>query len=282
MTSIPKDGVVCSNTETLAELSSGNARILRGFSKFFIARKIEKKSHFNLTEVTCLRPGVYARIKHKKTRSLIPTIHNPNYLTLVPRRDITHIPKKSSNTSNSDSRRYILVLINPPKDDYLRRALSRIIQRTPLIRIRPGILLLPQVRTKRVRLYSPTLYRPSEFLSRVINLGIPVHYAPRLELLGSITGNIISESIETDLEKRTQRIVDKCRVYYSRLRPSQELQINLQEAKKGIIRLRIQLRYLRKITQFFRNEFSVDCTFLLNRAASSISRVCQRVKICDK
>jgi hypothetical protein len=282
MTSVPKDDVICSNTETLAELSSGNARLLQGFSKFFIARKIEKNPHFNQSEIISLRPGVFARPRIRKTSSLIPTLHNPNYLTLVPRRDITQIRGNPSRVSSSDSRRYILVLVDSAKGDFLRRTLSRIMQRTPMIRIRPGVILLPQVRTKRVRFYTPTLYRPSEFLSRIVELGIPVSYAPRLELVGSTALDIVSELIVANLEKRTQRIVDKCRVHYSQLRTSNERQINLQDVKKDIMRLRLQQRYLRKQIQFFRNEFGIDCSNLVNRAGSVISRVNQRMKICDK
>ncbi len=281
MTSIPKDGVIYSNTEHLVELRPKGAILLRGFSKLFIAKKIEKKSPTTQSNVICLRPGVFAKIKQKKFEKYTHIFHNSNLLTFVPRRDITKITRNTSNSFVTNPRRYIIVLYDPVKNALQRRALSRLVQRTPMIRIRSGVILLPQIRTKRIRLYSTSLIRPSEFLSRIIELGARVWYAPRLELLGANADEIISQLIQSNIEKRAQRIVDKCRSIYLEIKNSQTKHNQSQSYKMALLRLQLQLKLLRKVTQFFRNEFGMDYTKIASRVALAITRVHQQLKICD-
>jgi len=281
MTSIPEDGVICSTSENLAELRPETARLLKGFSKIFIARKSEKKLPPIQSGIVRLRPGLYAQQRQKKTNPFIPVLDNSDVLTFIPRREITQLVKNDPSTPKESLRRYILVLFHPPKNEFQRRTFSRLVHRTPLIRIRPGIILLPQIRTKRVRLYSPALLRPSQFISQIIELGAPVWYAPRLELIGESADDVISELVRAHLEKRAQRIVDSCRLLFKELTNCSGDNTQAKMFKKPFLRLRSKLHLLRKQSQFFQNEFGINITTLVNRVASAITRVHHKLKICD-
>jgi hypothetical protein len=279
MTSIPKDDVICSTAERSAELGESAITLLKGFSKYYITR--EKKLPFMQPTIVCLRSGLYAQKRHKKSDPFIPLLENSNILTFVPRREITRISKTSSKAVQTNLRRFLLVFFAPLKNDFQRRKLSRSIQRTPLIRIRPGLFLLPQIRTKRVRLYSPALLRPAEFMSRLLELGTSVWYAPRLELIGTANETVIPQLVRSHLQKRSQRIVRCCRAVYLEIKNASSHANKGKRFKKPFLKLRSQLRLLRKQSQFFQNEFGIDITDIVGRVASAVTRVRHQLDICD-
>ncbi|MFX1576505.1 MAG: hypothetical protein ACFFCF_04985 [Promethearchaeota archaeon] len=231
--------------------------------------------------IVCLRSGLYAQRRRKKSDPFIPYLENSNILTFVPRREITRISKTSSKVFQKNMRRFLLVFFAPLKNDFQRRKLSRCIQRTPLIRIRPGLFLLPQIRTKRVRQYSPALLRPAEFMSRLLELGTPVWYAPRLELVGTANETVIPQLVRSHLQKRAQGIVRRCRKVYFEIKNASSQANKIKRFKQPFLELRLQLRLLRKQSQFFQNEFGIDITDIVGRVASAVTRVRHQLDICD-
>jgi hypothetical protein len=281
MTSIPKDGVTFSTQERLAELRLNLPKLLKGYSKIYITKKLDKKFPFKQSGIVCLRPGLFGQVRQRKSNSFIPILESSDVLTFIPRREITQIVKTRPSTAKKNLRRYILVLFNPPKNEIQRRTFSRIVHRTPLIRIRPGVILLPQIRTKRVRHYTPSLLRPSEFIAQISELDTPVWYAPRLELVGASSDKIISQFVHSHLEKRAQRIVESCRSLFYEIKRTHNLGQSTKLFRRPFRHLQSKLHLIRKQAQFFQNEFDIDITHLVNRVASAVSRVHHKLKICD-
>ncbi|MFX1405296.1 MAG: hypothetical protein ACFE9D_12630 [Promethearchaeota archaeon] len=281
MTSVPKDGVIYSTSERLAEQGATAAQQLKGYSRIFILLKNSVAAFQNQPGIIQLRPKVYARIRSNNATRFTPVRGSSDVLIFIPRRDITKTKRTEVTVTKEKLRRYILVVYDPVKHEFQRRKLSRLFHRTPLIRIKPGIVLLPQIRTKRVRQYVPALFRPSEFLSRLVDLSESVEYAPRLELIGSDTHRLISQLVQSQFENRAKRIINGCRALFQELKSINNDACISTQFKKSFQRLRTQLRLLRKQAQFFNNEFGIDLTPFVNRVASAVTRVRNRLHICD-
>jgi hypothetical protein len=127
----------------------------------------------------------------------------------------------------------------------------------------------------------PVLLRPGEFLSRLVEISKSVEFAPRLELIGSDSNLVITQLVQSQFETREQRIVDKARALYQELKSKTDSSCGSPNLKKSFLRLRSQLRLLRKQVQFFQNEFGLDLTTHVNRVASAVTRVRHRLNICD-
>lgn len=279
MTSIPKGGVLSSSSEHLAELTFGSAMKLKGFSCFFVTKSTQLKLPATDLGLISIRSGLYAKTRQSKSVLFMPVIKNSDLLTFIPRRDTTSLGKTGSATGNP--RRYLLVAYNSLSTSFQRKAVSRIFQRTPLIRLRSGIVLLPQVRIRRVRLYSPSLLRPSEFISRLLELGADVWYAPRLELVNPAGDEILIKLISSHLHFRGQRIITGCRSLFTQLKNEPKGNNHLQRFNMLFVRLRSQMRLFRKQTQFFQNEFGITLSPLANRVASAVTRVGHKLSLCD-
>ena len=210
----------------------------------------------------------------------MPVINNSDLLTFIPRRDTTSLGKTDS-AATGNSRRYLLVAYNPLSTTSQRKAVSRIFQRTPLIRLKPGIVLLPQIRTRRFRLYSPSLLRPSEFISRILELGADVCYASRLELVNPTGDELLIKLVRSQLQIRSQRIITGCRSLYTQLKAEPKRCNHVNRFNMIFVRLRSQMRLFRKQTQFFQNEFGIVFSHLANRVASAVTRVGHRLSLCD-
>ncbi len=281
MTSVPNDGVIYSTSERLAEQGVTVAKQLKGYSRIFILLKNHGSAFKDRLGIIRIRPRVYARIRSKNATRFTPVPGSSDVMTFIPRRDITKTKRTEVTVTKEKLRRYILVVYDPVKHEFQRRTLSRLFHRTPLIRIKPGIVLLPQIRTKRVRQYVPALFRPSEFLSRLVELSGSVEYAPRLELIGSDTHRLISHLVQSQFENRAKRIICSCRGLFQELKSVNSDACKSPHFKKSFQRLRTQLRLLRKQAQFFNNEFGIDLTPFVNRVASAVTRVRNRLHICD-
>ena len=280
MTSIPKDVVLSSSSERLAERISGTALKLKGFSCFFVTKSTQLKSPTADSGIISIRPGLYGKRRQSKSVPYKPVINNSELLTFKPRRDTTSLGKTGS-SEMGNPRRYLMVAFNPLSTVNQRKALSRIFHRTPLIRLRPGIVLLPQIRTRRVRLYSPALLRPSEFISRLLELGADVWYAPRLELLNPAGDELLTELIRSHLQIRGQRIITGCRSLFTQLKIESKGNNQVKRFNLLFVTLRAQMRLFRKQAQFFQNEFGIVFSPLANRVASAVTRVGQRLSLCD-
>jgi hypothetical protein len=280
MTSTPKDGVLSSSSERLAEPTYAHATKLKGFSRYYVITKSEPNTLTNYPILIKIRPGLYGKVRQPKSHPFDSTPQNNDYLTFIPRRDTTSLGRTESSLQGN-SRRYLMVIFNLLPTEFQRKALSRLFHRTPLIRLRPGVVLLPQIRTRRVRLYSPALHRPSEFISHLIELGAEVRYAPRLELIHPSGDQVIVDLIRSNLTNRAQRIVKACRSLFMRMKARSNEPGEIKQFNRQFRRLRSQMRLFRKQAQFFQNEFGIDLSTLVNRVASAITKVYHRLNLCD-
>ncbi|MFX1564713.1 MAG: hypothetical protein ACFFCH_01860 [Promethearchaeota archaeon] len=280
MTSIPKDGVLSSSSERLAEPSFGAAMKLKGFSHFLVAKRNSLNLFNDESTLVYIRPGLYAKPRQPKSKPQTSLFATSDLLTFIPRRDTTSLGKNETIVPGS-ARRYLMVVFTPLRTEFQRKGLSRIFHRTPLIRLRPGIVLLPQIRTRRVRLYSPALLRPSEFISRLLELGAEVQYAPRLELVHSSSDQAILELIRSNQTNRAQRLIKTCRNLFNQIKAEPRENGNQRKFIHQFHRLRSQMRLFRKQAQFFQNEFRIDLSDLVNRVASAVTKVNHRLKFCD-
>ena len=175
----------------------------------------------------------------------------------------------------------MLILYKPFKSEFKRKQLSRLIARTPLIRIRPGVVLAPQIRTGRFQLYQKALLRPSQFIFRLLELGSPTYYASRLELCDSILDENLGNLIYQMFDKRAQRLVNACRMLFTECGPPSTEKKQLIQYKKRFKRIRQQLHFLRWQSKFFKEELGVDIQRGVIRVASAVHRVHKRLQLCD-
>ncbi|MFX1562449.1 MAG: hypothetical protein ACFFDP_03995 [Promethearchaeota archaeon] len=227
------------------------------------------------------RRGIFGLIRKNKPSNQITVPTEPDVLTLIPRRDLSKMGNNTSNMSyRAQSLRFVLIIFNPFKDELKRQAVSRLMQRTPLIRVKPGVVLAPQIRAARFRPYSKVLLRPSIFVQKLIELGSPVWYASRLELCQKSNEDVTRTLIKKTFETSVKRILEASRQLYREIGhiPEKEL---IPYYKKRFISIRNRLHYIRIKAIFFKNELGIDMKYMVARGLSAISRVRQRIKLCD-
>ncbi len=262
----------------LVEADPPSSIPLRGFSTFYLASTLPAIPPHRSHQLVVLRPNLYGllRLQGIQSRILIPP--DPNVITMVPRRDITRI-KSSGRTPQQDSnRRYVIITHRPFKDAAHRQKASRLAIRLPSIRIKPGLVLVPQIKTSRFQEY-PLLLRPSEYAREIVQLGATVWYASRLEAYASET--LIDQMIEDAFITRSQRIVATCKQLYRDLRGSSPPQKTTLEVKEQLASIRFRLKVLRAQGRFFARECGLDVKFTASRAAAAMSRLRCYLEICD-
>ncbi len=98
-----------------------------------------------------------------------------------------------------------------------KKTVERLILRTPAVRLRPGVLLFPHLRTKDMARYysskSVHLLSPKEFVESVARVGARVYRWSRLKIVGSSGHVCIDKAIDTmirhemlSLERRIKQI----------------------------------------------------------------------------
>jgi hypothetical protein len=282
MTSIPVDDVTLLSPEKSAELPSPEPKPLKGFIHYYLSPNHAKLTfHDTSIEPVCIRPGLYGVKKHTNLNWPIPSPNEPEVLILFPRRDSTKKPRKLKRAAVVKSRRYVLILYKPFKTEFQRKQLSRLLERTPLIRIRSGIVLAPQILAGRYQPYQKALLRPSQFIFRLSELGSPTHFASRLELLTSFSEEKLDTLIHQMFDKRVQRLVNACRMLYIECRLPPTERKSIIHYKKRFKRIRKQLHFLRWQSKFFKEELGVDIQRGVVRVASAVHRVYKRLQLCD-
>jgi hypothetical protein len=282
MTSIPKEDATLLRTEKPAELPSLEPKQLKGYACYYLSPNLTQLTFPNTSsEIVNLRPGLYATKRQNTLHWPLPVPDESGVLVLTPRRDSTKKPRKTTQVTSTLPQRFVLILYKPFKSEFKRKQLSRLFTRTPLIRIRPGIALAPQIRTGRFQLYQKNLLRPSQFIFRLLELGSPTHYASRLELDTSILDEKLESLIHQMFEKRIQRLVNACRMLYTECGPPSTENKPLAKYLKRIKRIRQQLHFLRWQSKFFKEELGVDNERGVIRVASAVHRVHKRLQLCD-
>ena len=282
MTSIPKEDATLLRTEKPAELPLLEPKQLKGYACYYLSPHFKQLTFPNTSsEIVTLRPGLYATKRQKNLHWPLPSPIESGVLVFTPRRDSTKKPRKTQQGGSTLPQRFVLILYKPFKSEFKRKQLSRLFTRTPLIRIRPGIALAPQIRTGRFQLYQKVLLRPSQFIFRLVELGSPTQYASRLELDTSILDEKLETLIHHMFEKRIQRLVTACRILYTECGPPSTENKPITQQLKRFKRIRQQLLVLRWQSKFFKEELGIDIQRGVKRVASAVHRVHKRLQLCD-
>ncbi len=282
MTSIPTDDATLLRTENTAELPLLEPLQLKGYACFYLSPNLAQLTFSNTSnKIVRLRPGLYAAKRHNNIHWPLPSPNESSVLVLTPRRGTTKRPRKTKPGASTGPQRFVLILYKPFKSEFKRKQLSRLFARTPLIRIRPGIALAPQIRIGRFQLYQKVLLRPSQFIFRLLELGSPTHYASRLELDTSILEEKLEILIHQMFDKRVQRLVNACRILYTECRPPSTENKPITQYLKRFKRIRKQLLLLRWQSKFFKAELGINIQRGVIRVASAVHRVHKRLQLCD-
>jgi hypothetical protein len=276
MTAIPEGAFTSLRIDNLMDSPHPQSIRLNGFSAFYLTNKPSQITfQGELPQVYSLRPGIFAIVRPNNSYNQIPIPNESDIMTLIPRRDISKIQQPSQ----ISSRRFVLIMYNPFKDELNRQKTSRLYQRTPLIRIRPGVVLAPQIRSTRFRPYQKVLLRPGEYVQKLIELGTYVWYASRLELHHTTSEVLIKQLLFTTIDNRVQRIITACRQLYTELRNSSKNTKPINDFTQRFTRIRHRVKYLRWQALFFKKEFNIDFQSKSARAYAATSHVYQQLKI---
>ncbi len=281
MTSLPLDDA-CLKSEPLAEPPTLEAQLLKGYSVYYLAKHVNASAFLKRdSSLIRLRRGLFAQSRNNNSIMPISFINTPGVLPLVPRRNTTKLREKEQQDPLRLRRRFVLIIHTPFKTELQRKHFSRAIERTPIIRIRPGLLLAPQIPSSRYRTFEQVLQRPSRFISKLIDLGSRVWYVPRIELFHPRASEIINNLVQGTIEQRVKRIIHTCAKLYRDLKESPELKKSLVHYQTRLNHIRRRIRYLRWQSRFFKQEFRIDLQTNVNRAISAFNRVHRQLKNCD-
>ncbi len=282
MPSTELDDIVFLDSNNSAEQPSPQPKPLRGFFAFYLTNKPIKITFPQKQKgILRLRPGVLAKIRTSTSPGRIILPNEAEVLTMVPRRGTTKSTKSTRSPTTPWSRRFVLILYRPFKKEFKRKKFSRLIEKTPVIRLRPGVVIVPQIRAARFQTYQEALLRPSQFIFNLIELGSPVWYARRLELFHPSSEVLIENLIKSTIEKRVSRLVHACRQLYYDLSNHLKTGNSANGYQKRYMHIRRSVRNLRWQARFFKEEFGIDAQNAINRVTSAISRVYQKLKLCD-
>jgi hypothetical protein len=250
---------------------------LTGFGLFLLKKTTIPKLTTRLT-LSPLRPGLYG-VKHTKKKLSIPELDSKSEVfILIPRREVTQRAKSQKGTTTSiGERRYVLITFYPFKDASLRQKANRLAWKTPLIRIRPGLVIAPHIRISRFRHYEGVLLRPSEYVQQMVELGKTVWYAPKLQLLGPTQERTFEKLIHAMFEERAEFIVRSSSQLLLEAKESSNQPGWMNSARGRLNLLRTRLRQIRTLAVFFQREFGFDNLPIVTRTAAKVSRIRQKV-----
>ncbi len=279
MTSIPLDDAGL-KLELLAERRRPEPQLLKGFSVYYltkntIASLLLKKD----SSLIQLRQGLFAKTRTKNSTTPVSFVTISGVLPLVPRRNTTKLHEIEQQEPKRMRRRFVLIIHTPFKTELQRKHFSRSIERTPIIKIRPGLLLAPQISSSHYRTYEQILRRPSKFIAKLTELGSPVWYVPRVELFHPRASEIIVNLVQGTFKQRVRRIIRTCVKLYRELKELSEMKKPLIHYQNRLTGIKKRLRYLRWQSRFFKREFGIELHTIVNKAISAFNRVHKQLKI---
>jgi hypothetical protein len=281
MTSLPLDDA-CLIPESLAELKLIEPQQLKGYAIYHIPKDSRTKNFLKKNpSLVHLINGLFAR---KNTNGFLPppTLSNtPGILSFVPRRDTTKLHHIRQLTTQSWHRRFVLIIYQPFKTEALRKQFSRMVEQTPVIRIRPGLLLAPQIPNSRYSRFTGVLQRPSLLFARLTEWGSPVWFVPRVELMHPKAFETVNTLVWNTLAPRTNRIIQMCRRIIEELKQTPTPPMSYNHFQKKLQRIRRRIRNLRWQVMFFKTEFGIDLQVFTNRVLSAFAQVKLQMKKCD-
>jgi len=269
----------CLISESLAELKIIEPQQLKGFAVYYIPKDTRIKNVLKRDpSLVHLINGLFAQ---KNTNGFRPTPtlnRTPGVLSFIPRRDTTKPHHIKRLDTEGWHRRFVLIIYRPFKTETLRKQFSRVIERTPVIRIRPGLLLAPQIPNSRFSRYTTVLQRPSQLLTKLVEWGSPVWFVPRVELVHPKAFEIVNTLVWNTLASRTNRIIQMCKRIYEELKQTSDTPNSFNHVQKQFQRIRRRIRNLRWQVRFFKTEFGIDLQPFINRVISAAGRVQQQMK----
>lgn len=278
MTSLPLDDA-CLISESLAEPKVIKPQQLKGFTAYHIPKDTRTKNLLKQDPFLIhLLHGLFARKNPNGTSPTSAFISSPGILSLVPRRDTTKPHQIKQLTALGWNRRFVLIIYRPLKTEMNRKQFSRMMERIPVIRIRPGLLLAPQIPNSRYSQYTTVLQRPSHLLAKLTEWGSPVWFVPRVELMHPKAFEVINTLVWNTLAPRTNRIIQMCKRIHEELKQTPNTPMARDHLQKQIQRIRRRVRNLRWQTRFFKTEFGVDLQIFTNRITSAFGRVQRQMK----
>jgi hypothetical protein len=250
---------------------------LTGFRAFYLT-KTPITTHQTRLVLSHLRPGLYGVKQIKKKFKILELESKSEAIVLIPRRELTQQVKSQKGTTASiGERRYVLITFYPFKDATLRQKANRLVWQTPLIRIRPGLIITPHIRISRFRHYNGILLRPSEYVQQLVELGKTVWYAPKLQLLKPNQERTLEKLIQNMFEERAEFIIKSSNKLIHEAKKSSSQPGWTKSASQQLNRLRNRLRHIRAQSTFFQREFGLDYLPIVTRAAAKVSRIRQKV-----
>jgi hypothetical protein len=278
MTSLPLDDA-CLISESLAEPKVIDAQQLKGFAVYHIPKDARADNFLKQDpSLIHLANGLYARKNTNGFGSPLAFKNAPGVLSFVPRRDTTQPHHIKQLTTQGWHRRFVFIIYQPFKTETLRKQFSRVIERTPVIRIRPGFLLAPQILNSRYSRYTSVLQRPSQLLAKLAEWGSIVWFVPRVELVHPKPFEIINALVWNTLASRTNRIIKMCKRLNEELKQIPETPKSFSHIQKEFQRIRRRIRILRWQVRFFKTEFGIDLQLFTNRVLSAAGRVQLQIK----
>jgi hypothetical protein len=250
---------------------------LTGFGAFFLTETTSSE-HSTRQALSPLRPGLFGIKQSKKKLSSVDLDAKSEFIVLIPRREVTQRTRSQKGiTAQISERRYVLITFHPFKDATLRQKANRLVWKTPLIRIRPGLMVSPHIRISRFRRYEGILLRPSKYVQQVVELGKTVWYAPKLQLLNSNQERTFEILIQNMFEERAEFISRSCNKLLKDAKEFSNQPGWIRSAGHQLNLLRNLLRLIRAKSAFFQREFGFDYHPIITRAATRVSRVRQKV-----
>jgi hypothetical protein len=263
----------------LEEQVSPASKRLTGFRAFLLFKTTITK-YKTRPVIIPLRPGLFGLKNMKKNFSIHDLASESEAIILIPRREVTQRVKSQKGTTSSiGDRRYVLITFNPFRDDTLRQKANRLVWKTPLIRIRPGLMITPHIRVSRFRKYERILLRPSEYVQQLIELGKTVWYAPKLQLMKPNQEQTLKKLIQEIFEERSEFIIRSSDKLLKEAMESSNQPGWTKLARQQLNLLRNRLRLIRAQSAFFQREFGFNFQPIVTRTAAKVSRVKQKVLI---
>ncbi len=210
---------------------------------------VNQKSVPKVQDIRKAGSGVY--IVEKKKRKLIEFFEGIPHIRF---RKAREIPKGDSRRKVPfEERNYSIVVFSFEKPtQQQKKKIQRIIQKTPCIRLRPGVILLPHLRAKERSRYFSTeegkdLLDSNSFAKEAKNVGAMVRRWTRLKLINKQGEELIQKAYTKMIEHEVQSIERKLKDLEPRVKDPLITTKKIREAYSIQSRKLKQLRHRHRI-----------------------------------
>lgn len=140
----------------------------------------------------------------------------------------------------------ILIAYDLPRSMRIRKAVSRVLKRSPCFKLSPSIYLFPHLKYER---YERTpLASPSNLIRKIIVYGGRVTCASRLILVCDYSAKRIIEEFLNSLDERVENVYNHCLML--------EKGVSLKDPKL-LSGLKMEVKTLKTLLKFYKNEMGL-------------------------